>query len=48
MGFALQHALPTAASRVDIAVVGGLLFYGAELAALYRRAGSHHVDRILR
>ena len=48
MSFALQHALPTAASSIDITTVGGLLHYGAELVPLYRRAASYHVDRILR
>jgi putative ABC transport system substrate-binding protein len=48
MSFALEHALPTASSRVVITALDGLLFYGPDLAALYRRAGSCHVDRILR
>jgi putative ABC transport system substrate-binding protein len=46
--FALQHGLPPAASRVDITALGGLLFYGPDLVALYRRATSYHADCILR
>jgi putative ABC transport system substrate-binding protein len=47
MSFALQHAVPTA-SAINRPPVGGLLGYGPDLLALYRRAASYHVDRILR
>jgi putative ABC transport system substrate-binding protein len=48
MDFALQHALPTASDRVGTPSVGCLLYYGPDLVALFRRAGSFHADRILR
>jgi putative ABC transport system substrate-binding protein len=43
--FALQHGLPTAALRTS---AGGLMYYGADISGLFRRAGSFYVDRILR
>jgi putative ABC transport system substrate-binding protein len=46
--FAIKHGLPTASRDTTTRPVGGLLFYGPLVAPLYRRAGSHHVDRILR
>jgi putative ABC transport system substrate-binding protein len=45
--FAMQQGLPTA-SRVVPKPIGGLLYYGPDVPALYRRAGSFHVDRVLR
>ena len=34
-----RHAIPTISSRREIAAIGGLLSYGADLAAAYRQAG---------
>jgi putative ABC transport system substrate-binding protein len=49
IGFAIQDGLPTAAASTFNSVgAGGLLFYGPNVPALYRRAGSYYVDRILR
>jgi putative ABC transport system substrate-binding protein len=48
MGFALQYGLPSASSAISGPGSGGLLYYGADLSALYRRAATYHVDRILR
>jgi putative ABC transport system substrate-binding protein len=47
-GFALQHRLPTTSYSIGSLAAGGLLFYGPQLVPLFRRAGSYHVDRILR
>jgi putative ABC transport system substrate-binding protein len=44
--FARQHGLPTITTNQP--ANGALLFYGAQLAPLFRRAGGYHVDRILR
>jgi putative ABC transport system substrate-binding protein len=48
MGFALQHGLPTASNRPGSTTSGALLYYGPDILPLFRRAGSFHVDRILR
>jgi putative ABC transport system substrate-binding protein len=42
-----RHAIPTISSRREIAAIGGLLSYGADLAAAYRQAGVY-VGRILK
>jgi putative ABC transport system substrate-binding protein len=47
-GFALQHGLPTASRDTTVKSVGGLLYYAPNLASLFRRAASHHVDSVLR
>jgi putative ABC transport system substrate-binding protein len=44
--FALQHGLPSITTNQPAR--SALLFYGAQLAPLFRRAGNYHVDRILR
>jgi putative ABC transport system substrate-binding protein len=48
MSFALQHGLPTITANQPASAAGALLYYGPEIVPLFRRAGSYHVDRILR
>lgn len=43
----LQHRLPSAHGASEFADAGGLLAYGANLAALFRRAAAY-IDRILK
>jgi len=45
--FAARHRLPAIYSSKTFVVRGGLMSYGADVAALYRRAG-YFVDRILK
>jgi putative ABC transport system substrate-binding protein len=46
-GFALKKRLPSVFSNRDGVDVGGLLYYGADIAASYRRAATY-VDKILK
>jgi putative ABC transport system substrate-binding protein len=52
MSVATRHNLPTAAAlnggASALSAAGGLLHYGPNSTTLYRRAGNHHLDRILR
>jgi putative ABC transport system substrate-binding protein len=45
--FALRHRLPTNEGSHEFAEAGGLMSYGANIPAMYRRA-AYFVDRILR
>jgi putative ABC transport system substrate-binding protein len=45
--FALQHRLPTCDAPREFAEAGGLMSYGANFLAIYRRA-AYYVDRILK
>jgi putative ABC transport system substrate-binding protein len=47
LGFALRNGLPSAATYNN-AGESLLLYYGPDALPLFRRAGSYHVDRILR
>lgn len=44
---ALQHRLPTITGETGFAAVGGLMNYGPNIPATYRRA-AHYVDRVLK
>src|SRR5262245_66500052 len=44
---AVQHRLPTVSDGPQFAEAGGLLFYGPELPALFRRAAAF-VDKLLK
>jgi putative ABC transport system substrate-binding protein len=44
----IKNRLPAIAPFNEFAEDGGLLSYGASFAALFRYAGAHYVDRILR
>ena len=46
-GFALKNRLPSVYSNNEAVDAGGLIYYGADLAASYRRA-AYYVDRILK
>ena len=46
-GFALKNRLPSVYSTREAIDVGGLIYYGADLADSYRRV-AYYVDRILR
>jgi putative tryptophan/tyrosine transport system substrate-binding protein len=46
-GFALKNRLPSVYSNSEAVDAGGLMYYGADLAASYRRA-AYFVDRILK
>jgi putative ABC transport system substrate-binding protein len=48
MSFGLEHGHRSRRTWPAAATVGALLYYGPEIVSLYRRAGSFHVDRILR
>jgi putative tryptophan/tyrosine transport system substrate-binding protein len=47
VGFALKSRLPSVYGRREAADAGGLMSYGADLAASYRRV-AYYVDRILK
>jgi len=47
IGFALKNRLPSMYSTNEAVDAGGLMYYGADLAASYRRA-AYYVDRILK
>ena len=46
-GFALKNRLPSVYSNSEAVDVGGLMYYGADLADSYRRA-AWYVDKILK
>jgi putative ABC transport system substrate-binding protein len=46
-GFALKNRLPSVYSNNEAVDAGGLMYYGADLAASYRRAAAY-VDKILK
>ena len=46
-GFALKNRLPSMYNRREAVDAGGLMSYGADLAASYRRV-AYYVDRILK
>ena len=46
-GFGLKNRLPSVYSNNEAVDAGGLMYYGADLAASYRRA-AYYVDRILK
>jgi putative ABC transport system substrate-binding protein len=46
-GFALKNRLPSVYANNEAVDAGGLMYYGADLAASYRRA-AYYVDRILK
>jgi putative ABC transport system substrate-binding protein len=48
IGFATRHRLPSASDLETATAAGGLIYYGPDVRALYRRAGNYYVDRILR
>jgi putative ABC transport system substrate-binding protein len=45
--FALKNRLPSAYANREAVIIGGLMYYGADLAASYRRV-AYYVDRILK
>ena len=47
IGFALNNRLPTTYNRREDVEAGGLMYYGADLANIYRRAATY-VDKILK
>jgi putative tryptophan/tyrosine transport system substrate-binding protein len=47
IGFALQNRLPSTYTTREAVEAGGLMFYGADQAASYRRI-AYYVDRILK
>ena len=47
IGFALKSRLPSVYARREDVDAGGLMSYGADLAASYRR-GAYYVDKILK
>jgi putative ABC transport system substrate-binding protein len=47
IGFALQNRLPSTYTTREAVEAGGLMFYGADQAASYRRV-AYYVDRILK
>jgi ABC-type uncharacterized transport system substrate-binding protein len=47
VGFALNSRLPSMFQRAEFVEVGGLMYYGADLADSYRRV-AYYVDRILK
>ena len=47
IGFALKNRLPSVYSRREDVEVGGLMYYGADLAESYRRV-AYYVDKILK
>ena len=47
VGFALKSRLPAMYSNREAVDAGGLMYYGADLADIYRRAATY-VDRILK
>jgi putative ABC transport system substrate-binding protein len=47
LALAAHHSLPVVSIYKDFAEAGGLIAYGPNLPALYRRA-AHYVDRILK
>ena len=46
-GFALKSRLPSMYSNKQAVEAGGLMYYGADLADIYRRV-AYYVDRILK
>ena len=46
-GFALKRRLPSIYARKEAVEAGGLMYYGADQAEIYRR-GAYYVDRILK
>jgi putative ABC transport system substrate-binding protein len=46
-GFALKSRLPSVYGSREAVNAGGLMYYGADLADIYRRA-AYYVDRILK
>jgi putative ABC transport system substrate-binding protein len=46
-GFGLKNRLPSVYSNNEAVDAGGLMYYGADLAASYRRA-AYYVDKILK
>ncbi|HJQ58284.1 MAG TPA: ABC transporter substrate-binding protein [Vineibacter sp.] len=47
VGLAARHRLPTVHYDRSFTAAGGLMFYGADLAGMYRHA-TRHIDKILR
>jgi putative ABC transport system substrate-binding protein len=47
VGFALKNRLPSTYPYIEAVDVGGLMYYGADVAASYRRV-AYYVDRILK